>query len=136
VLVVGDGLNDAPALAAGFTSMAPSSASDIGRTAADTIFMGESLEPVLVARDVARLTQRISIENFMLAVGYNTLAVPLAMMGFVTPLIAAIAMSTSSIIVIANSLRLTISIPRHKMTAHMASEKSLSAIPHFVRRAA
>ncbi len=106
IMMVGDGLNDAPALAAGFTSMAPSSASDVGRTAADTLFMGESLMPVIVAHQVAIATQRISIQNFALAVGYNGLAVPLAMLGFASPLVAAIAMSTSSIIVIANSLRL------------------------------
>jgi Cu2+-exporting ATPase len=106
ILVVGDGLNDAPILSGADVSIAPGSAIDIAQNAADIVFMGAELGAINTAHETAIKAQLLVKQNFAFATAYNLVAIPLALCGMVTPMIAAIAMSGSSLLVILNSFRL------------------------------
>ena len=106
VLMVGDGLNDTAALAGAHASISPASALDAARVASDMVLTGRDLAPVAEALVIARQATRRIRENFAISIGYNVIAVPFAVMGLATPLLAALAMSASSITVTLNALRL------------------------------
>jgi cation transport ATPase len=105
VLMVGDGLNDGPSLAAAHVSASPTTAADVSQTVADVVFQGPLLAPVLTVLRAAKKARSVMRQNLALSIGYNLLMVPLAIAGFVTPWLAAAAMSGSSVLVISNSFR-------------------------------
>jgi Cu2+-exporting ATPase len=106
VLMVGDGLNDAAALANAHASLAPGGAVDVSRLAADCVYSGDDLQVIVRIIEIARAARSRMRENFGFAMIYNALAVPVALAGWATPLVAAVAMSSSSAIVTLNALRL------------------------------
>jgi Cu2+-exporting ATPase len=105
-LMIGDGLNDTAALSGAYVSASPASAVDASRAASDVVLLNQDLNAVPQMVSVAKQARRRMVENLALAAIYNAIAIPLAVFGFVTPLIAAIAMSGSSIIVSLNALRI------------------------------
>lgn len=106
VLMIGDGLNDTAAMAAAHASLSPSSALDAARNASDVIILNESFEKIPMMLNIAKASKNTSLQNFAIAAAYNCIAVPIALAGFATPLAAALAMSASSLTVLANAQRL------------------------------
>ncbi len=131
VLMLGDGINDAPALASADVSMVPAKAADIGRSSASFVFLHEDLTALPLAVSIAKRAHGLVLQNFALAALYNMIAVPLAVLGHATPLVAALAMSGSSIVVTLNALRLSYGGGvRNRETAKQAAAQHTDTPPH------
>jgi len=105
-LFVGDGINDAAAMSAAAVSASPCAATDISRNAADILLATPKIDTLLDALDIARSARRLIVQNLLFAAAYNIIALPVALLNGLTPLVAAVLMSSSSILVMLNAMRL------------------------------
>lgn len=131
VLMVGDGLNDAPALRAAHASMSPVTGSRLTQTAAGAVFLGERLDAIVHALAISRRARHCMSQNLVFALAYNAAAVPVAVLGHASPLVAALAMSASSIAVTLNALRLRLG--REGSAANVSKSLAKPLTPRIAR---